>query len=98
MEAPIDLNVASMNAPHKDLNHLPLAHKDFQIKDLSGDRNHLQSFYQIRDSYLSNSNIFGLWESNLPIYFLPSVHVFPDIIHQCCANYDPVHRAVMSPS
>jgi len=32
------------------------------------------------------------------MYFLPSVHIFPDIIHQCCANYDPVHRAVMSPS
>jgi len=98
MEATIALNVASMNAPLKDLNYLPLADRDFQIKDLSGDRNHLQTFCQIRDSHLSNSEIFGLWESNLPMYFLPSVHVFPDIIHQCCANYDPVHKAVLSPS
>jgi len=32
------------------------------------------------------------------MYFIPSVHVFPDIIHQCYANYDPVNRAIMSPS
>lgn len=32
------------------------------------------------------------------MYFLPSVHVFPDIIHHCCANYDPNQREVMSPS
>ena len=51
----------------------------------------------IGDSYLRTSDIFGLWESNLPMYFLPSVHVFPYIIHQCCANYDPVSKAVMTP-
>jgi len=34
----------------------------------------------------------------MPIYYLPSVNVFPDLIHQCCANYDPSQRAVMSPS
>ena len=98
MEAPAALNVAPINAPHKELDYLPLAGKDFQIKDLTTDYNHLQAFCQIRDSFLSNSNIFGQWESNLPMYFLPSIHVFPYIIHQCCASYDPVHRAVMSPS
>jgi len=32
------------------------------------------------------------------MYFLPLVHVFPDIIHHCCANYDPNQRAIISPS
>jgi len=98
MEALAALNVAPVNAPHKDLNYLPLADKDFQIKDLTTDYNHLQAFYQIRDSYQNNSDIFGLWESDLPMYFLPLVHIFPDIIIQCYANYDPVHRVVMTPS
>jgi len=98
MEAPADLNAAPINAPHKDLNYLPLADKEFQIKDLTTDYNYLQGFCQLRDSHLSNFDIFGLWESNLPMYFLPSVHVFPDSIHQCCANYDPILRAIMSPS
>lgn len=97
MEAPVALNVASLNAPHKALDYLPLANKDFQIKELSGEMNHLQAFCRVRNSYLSNSDIYGIWESNLPRDFLPTVNVFPDIIHQCCANYDHVQRAVMTP-
>ena len=97
METPIALNVAPMNAPHKDLDYLPLADKYFQIKDLSGDCNHLKVFCHARDIYLNKSDIFGLWDSNLPMYFLPSVRVFPKIIHHCCVNYDPIHRVFMSP-
>jgi len=94
METPVALSVAPMNAPHKDLDYLPLADKDFQIRDLSTDKNHLKIFCQNRDQYLNGSDILGLWESNLPRYFLPSVHVFPDLIHQFQENL----RAVMSPS
>jgi len=98
MEAPAALNITPLNAPHNDLNWLPLADKDFQIKELFGDQNYLQSFFQVKDSHLNNSDILGIWESNLPIYFLPYVYVFPEIIHQCCAKYVPIHRAVMSPT
>lgn len=98
MEAPVALKVTPLNAPHKDLDYLPLVEKDFQIKELFGDMNHLQAFFQVRDSHLSNFDIFGIWESNITIYYLPSVYVFPDIIQQCCANCHPVQRAVMSPS
>ena len=91
------LNVTPLNAPHRDLDYLPLADKDFQIKELSTDKNHLEVFSQSRDNYLNGSNVLGRWESNIPIYFLLSVHVFPDIIHQCHANYDPNRRAIMSP-
>ena len=71
METPVALTVASMNAPHKDLDYLPLADKDFQIKDLSTNKNHLKVFFQSRDNYMNGSDILGLWESNLPMYFLP---------------------------
>lgn len=40
----------------------------------------------------------GLSESNIPMQFLPFVHVLPDIIHQCHENYDPIRGAVMSPN
>jgi len=98
IETLIALNVTPMNAPHKDLDYLPLADKDFQIKDLSGNENYLKIFCQARDNYLNGSDILGLWESNLPMYFLPAVHVFPYIIHHCYANYNPTQRAVLSPS
>ena len=65
---------------------------------MEGYKPHLQAFYEIRNSYKNKADIFGIWESNMPIYYLPSVNVFPDLIHQCCANYEPSQRAVMSPS
>ena len=34
----------------------------------------------------------------MPMYYLPLVNVFPDLIHQCCSNYDPSQRAVMGPA
>lgn len=42
--------------------------------------------------------MYGIWESNLPHYFLPYVNIFPDIIHLCAMNYDPNQRVVKSPS
>lgn len=60
--------------------------------------NHLQAFFQIKNSHLSNYDIFGIWESNLPRYYIPSVNMFPDIIHQCYANDEPISKAVMTPS
>jgi len=98
MEAPVALNMAPLNAPHRDLDWLPLVDRDFQIKELSSDMNHLQAFCRIRNSHRSNFDIYGIWESNLPRYYLPSVNVFPYIIHHCCANYDLVSKAIMTPS
>lgn len=98
MEAPVALNIAPLNVPHKDLEWLPLTDKDFQIQDLTGDKNHLQAFCEIRNSHQSNFDLYGIWESNLPMYYLPSVNVFPNIIRLCYANYEPVQRAVKTPS
>ena len=98
MEAPMVLNVTPLNSPHMDQNQLPLADRDFQIKDPYGCQIHLHTFGLIRNSHLNNSDIYGIWESNLPRYYLPSVNVFPDIIRHCCANYEPASKAVMTPS
>ena len=97
METPVALNIAPITSPHHDLDYLPLGDKDFQIKDVTTDKYHLKVFFQCRDNHLSGHDAIGLWESNLPMYFLSSVHIFLDIIHQCHANYDPKLRAVMSP-
>ena len=97
METPVALNVAPITTPHRDLDYLPLADRDFQIKDLITDKDHLKVFCQCRDNHLNGYDAIGQWESNLPMYFLPFVHVFIDIIHQCHANYDPNLRVVMFP-
>jgi len=98
MEAPVALNISPLNAPHKDLEWLPLADRDFQIQDLTSDKNHLQAFCEIKNSHVNKTDLYGIWESNLPIYYLPSVNVFPDVIRLCCANYEPTQRAIMSPT
>lgn len=98
MATPVALNIAPLNAPHKELEALPLADRDHLIQDLVGDRNHLQTFCQLRNSFLNNCDMYGILESNLPIYFLPSVNIFPEIIHLCAENYEPNQRAVKSPS
>lgn len=97
MHAPVALNVAPLNAPHKELEWMPLAERDFQIKDMMGNKPHLQDFCEIMNSYRSNTDVFEILESNMAIYYLPLVNVLLDFIHLCCANYDPTKRAVMAP-
>jgi len=98
MEGLVALNITPLNAPHKELEHFPLADKDYLIKDLVGYQNHLQAVCELRNSYLNQNDVYGIWESNLPIYYLPSVNIFPEIIHLCCENYEPTQRGVKTPS
>ena len=74
METSVALNVAPITTTHCDLDYLPLANKYFQIKDLTTDKDHLKVFCQCRDNHLNGYDAMGLWESNLPMYFIPSVH------------------------
>ena len=98
MEAPVALNVAPLNAPHRELDYLALVDRDFQIKDLSFSDSPLRIFFRCRDNYLNGLDTIGLWESNLPRYLFPSVHIFPEIVHFFHANYDPNQRLVLSPN
>lgn len=97
MEALISLNVVPITTPHKDLDHVPLADKDFQIKDLTFKESPLKLHCRHRDNCLNHADKIGLWESNLSKYQFPSLHVFPKIVHYCQANYYPIMRAAMFP-
>ena len=46
MEAPTALKVTPLNAPHRELEYLPLVDKDFQIKDLCFDESPLLSYFR----------------------------------------------------
>ena len=94
MEVHVALNVAPLNAPHRELEYFPLVDKYFQIKDLVFSESPLRIHCRCRDNYLNGSDIIGLWESGLPRYLFPSIHIFPEIIHYFHANYDPNQREV----
>lgn len=97
MAAPIVMDVKPITTPHLDLDYLPLADKDFQIKDTSIHESPLKLYCRYRDQYRNHADKIGLWESNLPKYQFLEVHIFPEIVHYCHANCIPSQRAVMSP-
>jgi len=100
METPATLNIAPLNAPHGELEWQPLADRDYQIGEevLTSKRYHIHVLNELKAKHLSGTDILGIWDSFLPIFKLPQVNVFPDLIHQCSANYDPTQRVVLSPS
>jgi len=96
MVAPIVMDVRPISTPHLDVDHLPLVDKDFQIKETSAQESLLKVHCQSRDRFLNHADEIGLWESNLPKYRFPQVHIFPEIVHMCYACYIPSHRTIMS--
>jgi hypothetical protein len=52
----------------------------------------------LKEVFLDQSDEIGLWESNLPLYFFPKIHPFPEFSLKCQAHYIPEQRAVISSS
>ncbi len=77
----VALDVRPITTPHLDLDHLPLANRDFQIKDTSTQGLLLKIHCLSRDRYLNHADDIGLWESNFPKYKFSQVHIFPRIVH-----------------
>lgn len=91
MAAPIAMDVRPISTPHLDLDHLPLADKDFQIKDTTVHESPLKLYYRYKYQYVRNhTDKIGFWESNLSKYQFPKVHIFPKIVHYFHENYIPV--------
>ena len=57
MEAPVALNIAPLNAPHKELEWITLADRDYQITDMEGDKPHLQAFCEIRNKFRNKADL-----------------------------------------
>lgn len=96
MPALFSMDVRPISTPHLDLDHLPLADKDFQIKETSVHESPLKLYCRYKDQYLNQADKIGLWESNLPKYQFPEVHIFPEIVNYFHANYIPNQREMMS--
>ena len=59
---------------------------------------HIHLLNELKLKHDSGMDILGIWDSFLPIFKLPQVNQFPDLIHQCADCYDPTQRAVLDPS
>ena len=98
--APIALNVTPLNAPQRELEWKPLADLDYQIteENLMSSKHHIHLLNELKSKYENGMDILGIWESSLPIFKLPQVRQFPDLIHLCAIRYDATQRAVLDPS
>ena len=97
MAAPISKAVRPISTPHLDLDHLPLADKDFQINDTYFLETPIKLYCRYRYHYLNHTDKIGLWESNFPRYQFLEVHIFPEIVCYCHAEYIPSQGEIMSP-
>ena len=88
--APIALNVAPLNAPHREMEWKALADLDYKISEemLSQRKFHIQVLNELKIKYETGTDILGIWDSFLPIFKLPQVNQFPDLIHLCANKYD----------
>ena len=91
------LDVRPLRTPHLDIDHLPLANRDFQIKIIVSHSHLLKLHSSSKDKFLNQNDDNHLWESNLPKYLFPQVYLFPEIIHFYQACYVPSQRAIISP-
>ena len=90
METSVALNIPPLNAPHRELEWLPLADRDYQMAEVIPDYNryNIHLINELKAKHLNGTDILGIWDSYLPIFNLPQVNVLPDLIHRCSANYD----------
>ena len=90
METPVVLNVQPLNAPQKNLKWQTLADMDYQITEekLMSSKFHIHLLNELKAKHENGTDILGLWDSFLPIFKLPRVNQFPELIHPCAEQYD----------
>lgn len=98
--APVALNIAPLNAPQRELEWKDLVDLDYQISEESPSKCkfHLHLLNELKAKHKDGTDILGIWDSFLPIFKLPQVNQFPDLIHLCVVCYDPMQRAVLDPT
>ena len=59
---------------------------------------HIHLLNELKIKHETRTDVLGIWDSFLPIFKLPQVNPFPDLIHLCADGYDATQRAVLDPS
>ena len=59
---------------------------------------HIHLLNELNIKHECGTDVLGIWDSFLPLFKLPQVNQFPDLIHLCAESYDATQRAVIDPS
>jgi hypothetical protein len=93
---PADTSENPMIPPPIDLDHIPLADRDYKVTELRCEFDFFELHSWLKEIFLDQSNEIGLWESNFPLYMFPQTHHFPEFVLRCQASYFPSQRAIAS--
>ena len=70
--------VNPMLTPPMDLDHIPLADRDYNIAETQCEFDLLKLHCWLRDNYLDQFDEINLWKSRLPLLVFPSPIIFPN--------------------
>lgn len=84
--------------PFVDLDHIPLADRDFKINETQCDYNFLELYCWLEDKHIDKTDEIGLWESNIPHYIFPLTFQALKFTRRCQYYYVPVQRAIIAPT
>ena len=84
--------------PSLDLDHIPLADKDYRINETHCDCDFLELYCWLEDKNTNKTDEIGLWESNLPHYIFPLTFQAAEFTRRCQACYVLAQRAIISPT
>jgi hypothetical protein len=93
-----DMSKNFMLPPLVDMDHIPLADKDYKIRDPRCEFDFFELHSWLKDIFLDKSDEIGLCESNLPLYMFPHTHHFPKFTLIFQALYFLGQRAIVSSS
>ena len=93
-----DTSENSILPPPVDLDHMPLADKDYKITESRCEFDLFELHTWLKDIFLDQSDEIRLWESNLPLYMFPQTYNFLEFALKCQACYSPDQRAIVSSS
>jgi hypothetical protein len=82
--------------PPVDLDRIPLVDKDYSISETRCEFDFMELQSWFKHTFIDQSDEIGLWESNLPLYFFPQVHHFPEFALKFQAHYLPDQRTMVS--
>ena len=86
-----------LQPPVVDVEHTPLADKDFRISDHVIEFNLLELHCWSHDKSIDQADEVFLWESNFPKYIVPQTFQCREVIRICQTCYFPDQRAIITP-
>ena len=75
--------------PPLDLDHIPLAGRDFKIHETISKFDLYDIYYWGEEKFVDGVDDIGLWDTNFPFYIFPKTCSHPELIRKFHSCYNP---------